>query len=153
MRIDIEDLEKFLDFRKKVNEPNLEDLEWFYKGKKIKIPKKEITFWNYTGLNNLDFGKNIVIPLTAKASEDWKKQIEPFMKIIKRYKRITEETKLPRGLTKKNFIFVCRSVFDNVQGIVDQSCEFPKVYYDYDGIRFIMMGGQGTSVWCERIKK
>jgi hypothetical protein len=158
MEINIEDLQKFLDFRKKVNNEHLEDIKWVFNGKRVKIPKKEIKFWNYTGLNNLDFGKDIVIPITAKTSENWKKQIEPLMKIIRKVGHVTEEalryeTQVIKGLSAKDFSKVHNIVWSNNLKTEVEGCLFPKSYVDYDGIRFYMMSGQGTAIWCERIKK
>lgn len=56
MKINIEDIKKHIEFRKKINcNIELDEIEFYEKGKKIEISKKVIKEWNYTGLNNIDF--------------------------------------------------------------------------------------------------
>jgi hypothetical protein len=40
MKVAIEDVEKYLEFRAEVNSAKLEEIEWTYKGEKIKVDSK-----------------------------------------------------------------------------------------------------------------
>ncbi|MCP4761061.1 MAG: hypothetical protein GY870_04715 [archaeon] len=55
MRIDIEDINKHLEFRKKVNCNELDNIEFYENGKKVEIPKEIADEFKYTGLSNIDF--------------------------------------------------------------------------------------------------
>ncbi len=55
MKINIEDIEKHMEFRKKINNAELEDIEFYEKGKLVEIGSEFVYDWGFTGLNNIDF--------------------------------------------------------------------------------------------------
>lgn len=55
IRIDIEDVLKNFEIKKKINKPELDNIDFYYKNNKINIPKKIIDDWKFIGLINTDF--------------------------------------------------------------------------------------------------
>ncbi len=70
MRVDIEKVREMQEYRRKINEQELKDIEWYEKGKKIGHSSEEIEEFKFTGLNNIDFitGNFTVITGTSKDS-------------------------------------------------------------------------------------
>jgi len=54
-RIDVEDVHQNSDERLAFNRPDLCDIDFYYDGKKVDIPKKELDDFDFTGLMNTDF--------------------------------------------------------------------------------------------------
>ena len=55
MRVDIEHIQYLLDERKKINVPDLADIEFFLDNRKVEISEDVIENFKFTGLNNIDF--------------------------------------------------------------------------------------------------
>ena len=55
MKINIEDIEKNIKYRKKVNKVSLNEIEFYKNNKKINIDPKIIEEFEFVGLNNIDF--------------------------------------------------------------------------------------------------
>ena len=55
MRVDLEEVEDIQERRWRINSVPLDEIEWFKNGKRLKIYKKVVKWFEYTGLNNIDF--------------------------------------------------------------------------------------------------
>ncbi len=55
LRIDIEEVQRFLEWRRLLNRTPLQNIDFFEDGKVVEYPKDWIKEWDYTGLSNLDF--------------------------------------------------------------------------------------------------
>ncbi len=56
MRVDIEDVRKHMEFRKKINNNvKLKDIEFYENGKKLDISEELKDDFIFTGLSNIDF--------------------------------------------------------------------------------------------------
>lgn len=55
LRIDIEEVEKFLAWKRKLNTTPLENIAFYKNGKRVRYPQSRIKEWNYCGMTNLDF--------------------------------------------------------------------------------------------------
>tara|TARA_Y100000310_G_scaffold307018_1_gene348752 strand:- start:34954 stop:35169 length:216 start_codon:yes stop_codon:yes gene_type:complete len=55
MRIDIEDILKLIEAKRKLNSLDLKEIEFYENNKKVEIPEQIIKDWNFTGLSNIDF--------------------------------------------------------------------------------------------------
>ena len=55
MRVDIEHVLKLQAERRKINELDLNDIEWYEDGKKVEVSPKVIEEFKFTGLCNTDF--------------------------------------------------------------------------------------------------
>ena len=55
MKVDIEDIEEHVRYRKIINKVDLEDIEWYKGGKKIEIQKDTLDSFYFAGLSNIDF--------------------------------------------------------------------------------------------------
>jgi len=53
--INLEEVQKLLEFRRKVNSCKLEELVCLDNGKRVYIDPEDIREWNMIGLSNLDF--------------------------------------------------------------------------------------------------
>ena len=62
LRVDVEECQRWYDWKKKVNSVELKDIEWYQNGKKIEYSKEDIEEFNFTRLNNFDFikGRRVV---------------------------------------------------------------------------------------------
>ncbi len=58
MRIDVEDVQQNATERLAFDRPDLCDIEFYYDGKKVAIPEKELEDFRFTGLVNTDFVLN-----------------------------------------------------------------------------------------------
>jgi hypothetical protein len=54
-RINIEDVEKLLEERRKINIIPFENIEWYKNGKKLILNPKILEEYKFMGLNNTDF--------------------------------------------------------------------------------------------------
>lgn len=63
MKVNIEDILDARNFLGSINSKwiGLEDIEWYYDGKKVEVSKEEIEEWKFTGLNNTDFGEDFLL--------------------------------------------------------------------------------------------
>ncbi len=55
MRIDLEEIERMILRRKKINSVPLIDITWYRNGKRLDVPMKLIRNWPFVGMNNIDF--------------------------------------------------------------------------------------------------
>ena len=55
MKINIEDVFKLQEQRSEINKGMVSEKEFYKDGKKVDIPKAELDYWDFTGLNNVDF--------------------------------------------------------------------------------------------------
>jgi len=55
MKINLEEIQKHLNQRKRWNSVPLGEIEFYEKGEKIEIPKEVVEKFELTGLNNIDF--------------------------------------------------------------------------------------------------
>ena len=55
MKVDVEMLYKLKAEINKINSVDIEDIEFYENGKKIKIPQEYIKKWKFIGLNNVAF--------------------------------------------------------------------------------------------------
>jgi len=55
IKINIEDVYKLKEKLKKLNKPNIDELELYLDGKKLTISEKTIKNWKFIGLNNYYF--------------------------------------------------------------------------------------------------
>jgi len=54
-KVDIEDINEHLRFKKIVNRVDLHDIEWYENGRRLYIDKDVLEDFYFTGLNNIDF--------------------------------------------------------------------------------------------------
>ena len=54
-RVNIEDIERQLKERRKINRIPFDKIEWYKNGKKLCIPMSVAADFKFTGLNNTDF--------------------------------------------------------------------------------------------------
>lgn len=59
-----------------------------------------------------------------------------------------------KGVTHKQFSKLHNCVSWKFQDdfITEKESPFPRIYHDYNGVRFYLMFGQGCSMWTEKIK-
>ena len=55
LRMDIEEIQRYFEWREKINSTPLKNIDFYEDGKLVKYPEDWIPEWNFTGLNNLDF--------------------------------------------------------------------------------------------------
>ena len=80
-------------------------------------------------------------------------------KIISRHEQIDQEricygVQKIKGLSPRTFTKVCNAVFASLEEkmVEDEPSPFGSYYVDYNGIRFHLMIGQGSSYWTEKLK-
>jgi hypothetical protein len=76
MRIDIEEVEKLLEYRHIIESIPIKEVEWYKNGFKLNIPEKALDCFRFIGLSNLYF-----IKLEWYKPEVYEKEIE-FLKDI-----------------------------------------------------------------------
>ena len=54
-RIDIEDVQKHINLRKKWNSLDLEDIAFYHKGEQVEVLMADLLNWSFMGLSNVDF--------------------------------------------------------------------------------------------------
>lgn len=81
------------------------------------------------------------------------------MSIIKRYKKIDQDelkygAKTIKGLPEEKFRKVVETVLYRFESnlIHGEGDDFPVYYTDYNGIRFHLMIGQGSTYWTTKIQ-
>lgn len=55
MRVDVEEIISIHKRIQQINEQPLEQIEWYKKGEKIEVDKKQIDEWKFIGLSNFYF--------------------------------------------------------------------------------------------------
>ena len=55
MRVDIEKVKEYLEFKKSVNSVELYEIKWYENGEEIKFDPEMIEEFIFCGLNNIDF--------------------------------------------------------------------------------------------------
>ncbi|MBI2666573.1 hypothetical protein HYX13_03100 [Candidatus Woesearchaeota archaeon] len=77
--------------------------------------------------------------------------------IIKQHDQIDQEHLLYKiqvidGLSEEKFSRVVHAIYQQLESHVvrDQGSEFPKYHIDYEGIRFHLMIGQGSTFWTTK---
>ncbi len=55
LRMDIEEIQRYFEWRKRINGTPLKNIDFYEDGKLVKYPEDWIPEWEFTGLNNLDF--------------------------------------------------------------------------------------------------
>lgn len=72
MKVEIEDILEARNILWRINARwnNLEDIEWYYDGKKVEVTEEEIEEWKFTGLDNTDFGETYLLDRIHKEEED-----------------------------------------------------------------------------------
>jgi len=72
MRVDVEQVKKIQAERKKINDLELQDIEWYEDGKKVDIDPKVLAEFEFTGLCNTDF---IISDTYKEKGTMWTKEI------------------------------------------------------------------------------
>jgi hypothetical protein len=55
IKVTREEIRSNLAFRQRINEAELEDIEYFENGRKVEFSQEEYEDWIFTGLNNFNF--------------------------------------------------------------------------------------------------
>lgn len=61
VEVSLEEIEKYLEFRRLVNTTPLEDIRWTRGGEHIEANAKDIEEWLYVGLNNIHFAEDFLL--------------------------------------------------------------------------------------------
>ena len=61
MNIDLNDLIKWLEFKKSINSEDLKNIQWLKDGKPVYVPPEAIDEWKYVGLSNIEFAVGSLI--------------------------------------------------------------------------------------------
>lgn len=59
IRINLELIEQFIDFKRRINSTPLQDIEFFRGGKPVAVSAEEIEEWRFTGMSNLSFAEEL----------------------------------------------------------------------------------------------
>jgi uncharacterized membrane protein YvbJ len=55
VKVNVEDVKAALQERKRINSPDIRDLEFYKDGKRVQVPEEVIEWFASIGLNNIDF--------------------------------------------------------------------------------------------------
>jgi hypothetical protein len=121
-------------------------------------------------INDLDFSeekmnrfRNEYILKLKEEKEKYEKfyksgKFQEILDIVKKHDRIDDDALLYKtanfdGLVYDDFYMLVTYIFKNFDflEITDPSCEFPRTFIDYEGVRFYLVVGQGSSYWTELI--
>lgn len=66
MKIELNEVIKWLEYKSLINKAELKDIEWTKDGIPVKIPENSIEDWQFIGLNNIEYATNVLIPKETK---------------------------------------------------------------------------------------
>ncbi len=66
MKVQLEELEKVLDYLGKINKTPLEEITWIKNNEIVRPTQEQLKQWKYTGLNNRDFAIHYLLPENYK---------------------------------------------------------------------------------------